>query len=44
MGKIITFKSDMLRWCSDDFETRCWNNEVARIASSLDRCDREAMR
>lgn len=42
-GKVITLKPD-LRWCSDGFEIRCWDNEVVRVAFSLDCCDREAMR
>jgi len=42
-GTVITLKSN-LRWCSDGFEIRCWNNEVVRVAFSLDCCDREVMR
>jgi len=42
-GKVITLKPN-LRWCSDAFEIRCWNDEVVRVAFSLDCCDREAMR
>lgn len=31
-----------LRWCSDGFEVGCDNGEWARIAFTLDSCDREA--
>lgn len=41
-GKVITLASD-LRWCSDGFEIRCWNDERVHVAFSLDCCDREAI-
>lgn len=41
-GKVMTLKSN-LRWCSDAFEIRCWNNEKVYVAFSLDCCDREAI-
>jgi len=41
-GQVITLKSN-LRWCSDTFEIRCWNDERVEVAFSLDCCDREAL-
>ena len=41
-GQVITMSSD-LRWCSDGFEIRCWNDEKVHVAFSLDCCDREAI-
>ncbi|QZY92926.1 DDE-type integrase/transposase/recombinase (plasmid) [Pantoea dispersa] len=41
-GNVITLKPDM-RWCSDGFEVRCWNDEVVRVVFSLDCCDREVI-
>jgi transposase InsO family protein len=39
-GKVITLKSN-LRWCSDDFEIRCWNGDRVHVTFALDCCDRE---
>jgi putative transposase len=41
-GVITTEKSNQ-RWCSDTFEIVCWNQELVRVAFSLDTCDREAI-
>lgn len=41
-GKIITLHSNM-RWCSDAFEIRCFNDEKVFVAFSLDCKDREAI-
>lgn len=41
-GKVMTLKSN-LRWCSDAFEIRCWNDEKVYVVFSLDCCDREAL-
>ena len=31
-GKVVVMRSN-LRWCSDAFETTCWNGEIVRVAS-----------
>jgi transposase InsO family protein len=41
-GKVMTLKSN-LRWCSDGFEIRCWNDEKVHVVFALDCCDREVM-
>jgi putative transposase len=41
-GVVITLKSN-LRWCSDVFTIRCWNDEAVQVLFCLDCCDREAM-
>ena len=41
-GKIITLTSN-LRWCSDSFFIRCWNQEMVEVAFAMDTCDREVM-
>jgi transposase InsO family protein len=41
-GQVFTLRSD-LRYCSDIFEIRCWNDEVVRVAFSLDCHDREVL-
>jgi putative transposase len=40
---MIKLKPD-LRWCSDGFEFRCWNQEAVRVVVSPDCCVREVMR
>jgi len=39
-GKVIVMRSN-LRWCSDGFETSCWNGDLIRIAFIIDAHDRE---
>lgn len=39
-GKVITTESNV-RWSSDTFEIRCWNEEKVRVAFCIDCCDRE---
>jgi len=41
-GTVITLKSNT-RWCSDVFESSCWNSEKVRVAFSLDCADREVL-
>jgi transposase InsO family protein len=36
--------SSNVRWCSDQFDIRCWNGEVVRVVFSLDTHDREVLR
>ncbi len=39
-GKVVTMRSN-IRWCSDGFEFRCWNDEIVRCAFLIDAHDRE---
>ena len=41
-GVVRTLHSNT-RWCSDGFEIPCWNDDVVRVAFTLDSCDREAI-
>lgn len=39
-GKVIVMRSN-LRWCSDGFEVGCWNEDIIRVAFTIDAHDRE---
>jgi len=39
-GRVATLRSN-IRWCSDSLEFTCWNDEVVRVAFTLDCHDRE---
>jgi len=41
-GKVVVMRSN-LRWCSDVFETTCWNGEMVRIVFAIDAHDREVL-
>jgi putative transposase len=41
-GQVMVPKSNM-RWCSDCFEIRCWNDERVYVAFAMDCCDREVI-
>ena len=41
-GKIVMPGSNQ-RWCSDEFNIKCWNGEAVQGAFSLDCHDREAL-
>ena len=41
-GKVIVMRSN-LRWCSDVFESACWNGEIVRVAFVIDAHDREVI-
>ena len=39
-GRVVTMRSN-LRWCSDGFESTCWNGDIVRGAFIIDAHDRE---
>jgi transposase InsO family protein len=41
-GTVIVMRSN-LRWSSNGFEFRCWNDEVVRVAFVIDAHDRETI-
>ena len=39
-GKMVTMRSN-IRWCSDGFDSTCWNGDVVRGAFIIDAHDRK---